>query len=159
MSRLNRIVAVMLGVTLSFATVALNTGSASAEVPERSSEGILIPDPSVLELPAVDMADQEASPEAWGWTCYAPVGARVTCSSGASYWGYPGFKQQYNWSSRGPSHAFVMARGWNGNREIWTSAGAGLYGSTRVSWGNVASDKKVRVQSLNPPAGVTVDWW
>ena len=66
MSRLNRIVAVMLGVTLSFATVALNTGSASAEVPERSSEGILIPDPSVLELPAVDMADQEASPEALG---------------------------------------------------------------------------------------------
>lgn len=104
-----------------------------------------------------------------GGTCTAPGGAQVTCQDGTGYvvtrGPVSGMRLAYNWSVAwySSSNANVIGRGYTNGRETWHGGGSAKSGSFTVPWygsggSEVMSVKKVKVRSMNPPAGVVVNW-
>ncbi len=106
---------------------------------------------------------------AGGGSCTAPAGAQVTCKDGTGYTVRKGPVSQmrlgYRWSVSwlSSSKANVIGRGFTYNKQTWHGGGASKSGSFTVPWygvngGEIMANKMVKVRSMNPPAGVQVNW-
>ncbi|EPD31565.1 hypothetical protein [Gleimia europaea] len=104
-----------------------------------------------------------------GGFCTAPAGVQITCQDGTGYVVKKAPVSQmtlgYSWNTAwfSNSNANVIGRGYLNNREVWRGGGIATSGSFTVPWygpngSEIMSVKKVKVRSMNPPAGVTVAW-
>ncbi len=88
-------------------------------------------------------------------------GAESTC--GVAVFGSPGYVRGYSWwvPMTVSAKACAQGRGFN-SQGVRTWYGLGVCGSSHynfgVPWGNILSNPSVRVKSMSPPSGVTVDW-
>lgn len=65
----------------------------------------------------------------------------------------------YFWRSASDADSCVQGKGFNANvSPVWQSAGCLGSGNTTILWGNVASNKQVKVKSLAVVTGSKVEW-
>lgn len=109
-------------------------------------------------------------------SCVAPAGKQFSCRDKTGHMVMANLKSKmtmgYSWSvhwSSG-SNANVLGRGFQGGTLVWRGGGNAKSGSFNVPWYRtspyskpgwgeaIMSTKHVKVRSMNPPAGVSVNW-
>ena len=110
---------------------------------------------------------------AGGGSCTAPAGIQVTCQDGSGYVVRSAAPSSmylgYSWSVAffSSSNANVIGRGFAEGKETWRGGGSYQSFSFNVPWygpviagkgQEIMANKVIKVRSMNPPAGVSVNW-
>jgi len=125
--------------------------------------------PNGATEPAADGRPLPAAAWARGGSCTAPTGRQVTCKDSTGYIVKQGstskMKLGYSWSVAwfSSSNANVIGRGFINGEETWRGGGNAKSGKFSVPWYagkgfSIMAVKKIKVRSMNPPAGVVVNW-
>lgn len=109
-------------------------------------------------------------------SCVAPAGIQVSCRDQTGHIVAANLKSKmimgYSWSTHwsSGSNANVIGRGIQDGKIVWRGGGNGKSGGFNVPWYATnpyvkpgwglatMATKHVKVRSMNPPAGVTVNW-